>query len=351
MKYVITINKSMIDYINIENTTEYYYYDYLDEKYAPCDNNVIHDNNKTIISFVYCMLFIFGLLGNLLVIYVLTYCKKLSTVTDIFLLNLAISDLLFVMSFPFQIHYQLSQWIFGNFMCKIVSGLYYIGFYSGMFFVTVMSVYRYISIVHITYSLKIKTVKIGYISSLLIWIISIVLTTPLVVVYQVEKHDQTLVCYAFYNNKTFIWRLFINFEINIIGMLIPFVILLFCYVKILMQLKKCKNKNKVKAIRLILIIVFVNIIFWIPFNVVLFLTSIHSLHFLEGCKTFKKITYALYVTEIISSSHCCINPLIYSLAGEKFNCHVYNLMVKCKRRTLSISTTSSTKSTCAQNAL
>ncbi|AAR07369.1 7L [Yaba monkey tumor virus] len=341
MNNIVTINKDDIMY-TYENATDYYYY--LDEQYAPCDNNVIHDDNKITISVIYCLLFILGLSGNMLVIYVLTSCRKLKTVTDIFLINLAISDLLFVMSFPFQIHYQLDQWIFGNFTCKIVSGFYYVGFYSGMFFVTVMSVHRYISIVHVAYSLKIKNIKTGYVVSLSVWILAIILTTPLIVVYQVEKHHDTLICYALYDNKAFVWKLFINFEINVIGMLIPLVILLYCYIKILIRLKKYNNKSKLRAIKLVLIIVLLNILFWIPFNVVLFLTSMQSLGFLNGCEIFKKITYALYVTGIISSSHCCINPIIYSLAGEKFNCHLYNMIVRFKRASLR-SSTSSSKST------
>ncbi|XP_011854852.1 PREDICTED: C-C chemokine receptor type 8 [Mandrillus leucophaeus] len=305
--------------------TDYYYPDSLS---SPCDGELIQRNDKLLLAVFYCLLFVFSLLGNSLVILVLVVCKKLRNITDIYLLNLALSDLLFVFSFPFQTYYQLDQWVFGTVMCKVVSGFYYIGFYSSMFFITLMSVDRYLAVVHAVYAIKVRTIRMGTTLSLAVWLTAIMATIPLLVFYQVASEDGVLQCYSFYNQQTLKWKIFTNFEMNILGLLIPFTIFMFCYIKILHQLKRCQNHNKTKAIRLVLIVVIASLLFWVPFNVVLFLTSLHSMHILDGCSISQQLNYATHVTEIISFTHCCVNPVIYAFVGEKFKKHLSEIFQK-----------------------
>lgn len=300
-------------------TSDYYYPDMLS---SPCDGEVIQGESKLLLATLYCLLFVFGLLGNGVVILVLVVCKKLRSITDIYLLNLALSDLLLVFSFPFQTHYQLHQWVFGTVMCKVVSGFYYLGFFSSMFFITLMSVDRYLAIVHAVYAMNVRTARMGTALSLTVWLIAATATSPLLVFYQVTSEDGILQCYSSYNHQTLKWKLFTHFEINIVGLLVPFTILMFCYVSILHQLKRCQNQNKTKAIQLVLIVVIASLVFWVPFNVVLFLTSLHDLHILDGCATSQQLIYATHVTEVISFTHCCVNPIIYAFVGERFKKHL-----------------------------
>lgn len=305
--------------------TDYYYPDSLS---SPCDVEITQTGSGLLLPVIYCLLFVFGLLGNSLVILVLVICKKLKSITDIYLLNLALSDLLFVFSFPFQTHYSLHQWVFGTFMCKVVSGFYYIGFFSSMFFITLMSVDRYLAIVHAVYAMRVRTARMGMALTLAVWLAAGMATSPLVLFYQVSFEDGVLQCYSHYSQQSLKWKLFTHFEMNILGLFIPFTILLFCYISILHQLKNCQNQNKDKAIKLVLIVVIASLLFWVPFNVVLFLTSLHNLHILDGCVMDQRLTYATYVTENISYTHCCVNPVIYAFMGEKFKKHLSEIFQK-----------------------
>ncbi|XP_059018003.1 C-C chemokine receptor type 8 [Mustela nigripes] len=310
---------------NVTTVTDYYYPDTMS---SPCDGELIQRDSKLLLAVFYCVLFVFGLLGNILVILVLVACKKLRSITDVYLLNLVLSDLLFVFSFPFQTHYQLDQWVFGTVMCKVVSGFYYIGFFSSMFFITLMSVDRYLAIVHAVYAMKVRTARMGTALSLAVWLIAIMATSPLLVVYQVASEDGILQCYSSYNQQTLKWKIFIHFEMNILGLLIPFTILMFCYISILHQLKSCQNHNKTKAIKLVLIVVIASLLFWVPFNVVLFLTSLLNMNILDGCVLSQRLIYATHVTETISFTHCCVNPVIYAFMGEKFKKHLSEIFQK-----------------------
>lgn len=281
-----------------------------------------------LLAILYCLLFVFGLLGNSLVLLVLLTCKRPRSITDMYLLNLALSDLLFVFSFPFQTHYQLDQWVFGTVMCKVVSGFYYISFFSSMFFITLMSVDRYLAIVHAIYAMKVRTAHTGTVLSLAVWLTATAAASPLLVFYQVAPEDGALQCYASYSQQTLKWKIFIHFEMNVVGLLIPFSILMFCYIRILQQLHRCRNHSKTKAIRLVLLVVAASLLFWIPFNVVLLLTSLHNLHILDGCVMSQWLIYATHITETISFTHCCINPVIYAFVGEQFKRHLLKIFQK-----------------------
>ncbi|XP_023587977.1 C-C chemokine receptor type 8 isoform X1 [Trichechus manatus latirostris] len=318
---------ALMDYTLQPNVTETDYY-YPDVFSSPCDGELIQGGSNFLLAIFYCFLFVFSLLGNSLVILVLITRKKLKSITDVYLLNLALSDLLFVLSFPFLTHYRLDQWVFGTVMCKVVSGFYYIGFFSSMFFITLMSVDRYLAVVHAVYAMKVRTASVGTALSLVVWLTAITATSPLLVFYQVASEDGSLQCYSSYNQQTLKWKIFTYFEINILGLLIPFTILIFCYISILHQLRGCQNRNKTKAIRLVLIVVIASLFFWIPFNVVLFLTSLHGMHILDGCVMSQQLIYATHVTETISFTHCCVNPVIYAFMGEKFKKHLSEIFQK-----------------------
>ncbi|XP_046437706.1 gastrin/cholecystokinin type B receptor-like isoform X4 [Daphnia pulex] len=71
---------------------------------------------------LYSVIFILSVLGNILVIVTLTQNRRMRTVTNVFLLNLAIADLLLgVFCMPFTLIGQLLRdFIFGSFMCKTI---------------------------------------------------------------------------------------------------------------------------------------------------------------------------------------------------------------------------------------
>lgn len=73
----------------------------------------------------YSVIFVLAVIGNLLVIITLTFNRSMRSVTNLFLLNLAIADLLLgVFCMPFTlVGVLLRRFIFGSFMCHAISYL------------------------------------------------------------------------------------------------------------------------------------------------------------------------------------------------------------------------------------
>ncbi|NXP29427.1 CCR8 protein, partial [Scytalopus superciliaris] len=272
---------------------------------------------------MYSLLFVTGLVGNALVIWVLAVSKRIKTMTDVYLLNLAISDLLFVFSLPFLVWYSImSQWTFGNATCKIISSSYFIGFYSSVFFITIMSIDRYLAIVQSIYALKVRTAAHGIITSLALWVIAILASMPDLIFFQEVNDNNQIKCIPHYPDGNNGWKTFSNFEVNILGWLIPVGVLIFCYHSILKNLQKCHTQNKYKAIKLVFVVVIVFFLFWTPINIVLFLDSLRNMYIIDDCQTSQRLDLALELSEALSFIHCCLNPVIYVFVGEKFKKHL-----------------------------
>ncbi|XP_014678145.1 PREDICTED: cholecystokinin receptor type A-like, partial [Priapulus caudatus] len=71
---------------------------------------------------LYSIIFVLSITGNALVIVTLVQNKRMRTITNVFLLNLSVSDLLLtIFCMPFTLTGHLLQdWIFGGAMCTLI---------------------------------------------------------------------------------------------------------------------------------------------------------------------------------------------------------------------------------------
>ncbi|XP_067417712.1 C-C chemokine receptor type 5-like [Emydura macquarii macquarii] len=307
------------------DTTTYDYY----SGSEPCQKADVKKSASLFLPPLYSLVLIFGLVGNVLVVLILIKYKRLRSMTDIYLLNLAISDLLFILSLPFWAYYTAHEWDFGNAMCKILSGVYYTGFYSGIFFIIFLTLDRYLAIVHAVFALKARTVAHGIFTSVFIWVVAILISLPGVIFHSVQKEKDHWTCSSHYpSGYETQWKQFLILKMNILGLVIPLVIMIFCYTEIIKTLLRCRNEKKHKAVRLIFIIMIVYFIFWAPFNIVALIYTFQASFSLDNCENSNQLEIALQVTESIAMIHCCINPVIYAFVGEKFRKYLYTFFQK-----------------------
>ena len=102
----------------------------------------------TILIGLYCVTFLLGLMGNLLVIIVFARNRKMRTVTNSFLVNLAVCDLMVVcVCMPFSVAVEIySSWIYGNILCKLVNFAQGMSVSTSIMTLTVISAERFYAI-------------------------------------------------------------------------------------------------------------------------------------------------------------------------------------------------------------
>ncbi|XP_071757380.2 C-C chemokine receptor type 3-like [Centroberyx gerrardi] len=244
------------------------------------------------------------------------------------LLNLALADLLFVLSLPFYSHYAAAaDWIFGNFACRLVSGVHVLGFFSSTFFMVVMTLDRYAVIMHAHTVARHRTLRMGIALTACVWTLSMCISLPTLVFTQTQNESSAISC-DFYPDSD-IWEEFDLFATNILGLVIPLLVMIVCYSRIMPTLVNMRSAKKHRVVKLIVIIVAVFFFFWTPYNITLLLRFLQSRNVMDAdCDVMASVSLSIQVTEAIAYSHCCLNPIIYAFVGQKFMRRVLRLLKK-----------------------
>ncbi|RXM94291.1 Relaxin-3 receptor 1 [Acipenser ruthenus] len=188
---------------------------------------------------VYSVVCALGLVGNLLVLYLLysQHKKKRSTV-NFFVMCLAVTDLHFVLTLPFwAVDTAMDfRWPFGKGMCKIISSVTTMSMYASVFFLTAMSVARYCSVAS---SLKMRPHPCACSAkwvSLLIWLVSLLATLPHAIYSTTALVTDEELCLVRFPDSGWDPQLLLGLyqtQKVLLGFVIPLVIISLCYILLL----------------------------------------------------------------------------------------------------------------------
>ncbi|KAJ8377018.1 hypothetical protein SKAU_G00075980 [Synaphobranchus kaupii] len=263
-----------------------------------------------------------SLVGNILVLAILALYETLRSLTNTFILNLALSDLVFTFGLPFWAYDHLWGWTLGEEACKAVNFVFYAGYYSSIVFLMMMTIHRYLAVVHPLSDFGTRRYCYGIIASIIIWIVSFLAATPSLLFTTVQKdpHNPT-VLYCTYDVIT--WKTASAFQQNVV-FLLAFAVIAFCYVNILATILRSRSHSRHRTVKLIFTIVVVFFVGWAPYNMVIFLRSLTdlSVHPFNQCDISTGLDYGFYVCRLIAFSHCCLNPIFYVFVGVKFRTHL-----------------------------
>ncbi|KAK7882488.1 hypothetical protein WMY93_028662 [Mugilogobius chulae] len=146
-------------------------------------------DNHTLRIFLYSLIFFLSVFGNLLIIVVLTVNKRMRTVTNTFLLSLAVSDLMMaVVCIPFTlIPSILKDFIFGAAMCKIVAYLMGISVSISTFSLVAIAIERYSAICNPLKSRVWQTRSHAYKVIATTWVLAFIIMIPYPVVSHLQR--------------------------------------------------------------------------------------------------------------------------------------------------------------------
>ncbi|XP_061587152.1 chemokine XC receptor 1 [Cololabis saira] len=311
-------------FVGTETTSSDYDYIYEDET---CNTEAIKKFGATLTPVFFCIVVVFSLLGNVLVLVVLVKYENLSYITNHFIMNLAVSDLLFTAGLPFWAHYHMHGWTFGETTCKTVNFIFYFGFYSSSIILILMTVHRYVAVMYPLSTLNSITGLCSIMATVVIWVVSAGLASPAFVFSQVGN---STFC-GYFEHEPKLWG---TYQQNAFFIL-SFMVLIFCYSRILGRLlRPTAQKRRNKTLKLIFILMVVFFVGWGPYNIIIFLqsmslwnqTPIDTGNFASLCENRKRLDYIFYISRLLAFSHCCINPVLYVFVGIKFKNHLKKML-------------------------
>uniref|UniRef100_A0A8C6T364 Chemokine (C motif) receptor 1a, duplicate 1 n=1 Tax=Neogobius melanostomus TaxID=47308 RepID=A0A8C6T364_9GOBI len=299
-------------------------YDYMPEV---CDVYEVVRFESFAIPAFFALVITLSLAGNILVLVILAVYENVKSLTNIFILNLAVSDLVFTTGLPFWAFYHVHGWQFSEMVCKIVSFVFYIGFYSSILSLTVMSIYRYIVVVQNFSNLNRRKTHTGTLVSICMWMLSVVAALPSLlhstIIDSPDGDEASKSC----TYETHVWQTIATLQQNIFFM-VAFAVVAFCYIQIISKVKQTQHGTKSRAVKLVFSIVAVFFFGWVPYNVVIFLKILEDrlVPPFHECLPTIYLEYAFCFSRLLAFSHCCLNPVFYAFVGVKFRRHLRSLL-------------------------
>uniref|UniRef100_A0A8C9Z1S7 Chemokine (C-C motif) receptor 6a n=1 Tax=Sander lucioperca TaxID=283035 RepID=A0A8C9Z1S7_SANLU len=315
--------KTVKKFIGRETNSSDDYSDYNGSIIEPCHYQNNHSIELIIGTYVHSIICILGFVGNSLVIITYAFYKRTKSMTDVYLLNVAIADLLFVLLLPLIVYNELSAWPMGPVACKLLRGSYSVNLYSGMLLLACISTDRYIAIVQARRSFRLRSLAYSRVICTIVWASAVLLSVPDFYFYHWYEPSHRIFCTLIFGlTKT---SMAVPSTQLAVGFILPLLVMVFCYSAIIVTLLKARNFQRHKAVRVVLAVVAVFIVCHLPYNITL-LYNIANMFKLQSCEDSDILKVALTVTQTIAYLHCCLNPVLYAFVGVKFRNHFMRIM-------------------------
>ncbi|XP_076238463.1 prolactin-releasing peptide receptor [Calliopsis andreniformis] len=272
----------------------------------------------------YGNIFIVGVFGNALVCFVVARNRQMQTVTNLFIANLALSDvLLCVLAVPFTPLYTfLGGWIFGRTLCHLVPYAQGVSVYISTLTLTSIAIDRFMVIMYPFHArMKIEvclTVIVG------IWIVALLVTLPYGLYMHLE--EPRTYCEEYWPSERF--RKIFSSVTSILQFVLPFFVIAFCYTCVSIKLNdRAKSKpgaktskreeadreRKKRTNRMLIAMVTIFGISWLPLNIVNVVDDFYS-----PVNDWSYYRLCFFMTHCLAMSSTCYNPFLYAWLNENF---------------------------------
>ncbi|XP_005997465.1 atypical chemokine receptor 3b [Latimeria chalumnae] len=321
--------------------------DYLDELNSTADSSSCNDSdcfsletlacprtlNKTAllhtISYFYIFIFVIGLLANSVVVWVNLRTKRNHFETHLYVLNLAVADLCVVITLPIWVASLVNhgQWHMGGFMCKITHLIFSVNLFGSIFFLTCMSVDRYVSVTLFRDSNNRNKRIIRRLICIFMWLFAFGASIPDTYFLQIiaEPFTNDVYCRVTYPLEYF-WEWLVGMELLciVLGFVIPFPIIAIFYILLASAITASSDQERKTSRKIIFSYVIVFLVCWLPYHTVLLIEALTMLQVLPfSCDLEDFLYVAIHVTQCFSLIHCCINPILYNFINRNYR---YDLM-------------------------
>ncbi|XP_040209111.1 leukotriene B4 receptor 1-like [Rana temporaria] len=255
--------------------------------------------------------FIIGFPGNAFIIWSILNCMKKWSVTCHLILHLAIADIIVILTAPVFLHLlSTGSWIFGNIICKLCHYISCLSMYASIILITSMSIDRYFAVSRPMSSVTRTKMVFGKVI-LAIWVSSCLLAIPMPIYRAVETVNNKEQCRHIHSSPAHIIFQYV-FE-TVTGFIIPFTIIMSCYLYIGLKLRNAKFQTKHKTSRLVVMIIVMFAIFWLPYHVVNIIEVSGKVFSSDKLRKVASIARPnVTALAFLSSS---VNPILYVFAG------------------------------------
>ncbi|XP_057596825.1 proteinase-activated receptor 1 [Hippopotamus amphibius kiboko] len=270
---------------------------------------------------------------NIMAIVMFVWKMKVKKPAVVYMLHLAMADVLFVCVLPFKISYYFSgsDWRFGSAMCRVVTAAFYCNMYASIMLMTVISIDRFLAVVYPMQSLSWRTLGRASFTCLAIWAMAIAGVVPLILKEQTAQVSglNITTCHDVLNKSLLEGYYSYYFSaFSAVFFFVPLIISTGCYVSIIRCLSSSTVASQSKKSRALFLSAAVFCIFILCFGPTNVLLILHYA-FLSHESMTEAAYFAYLLCVCVSSISCCIDPLIYYYASSECQRYLYSILC-CK---------------------
>ncbi|KAK6323664.1 hypothetical protein J4Q44_G00060030 [Coregonus suidteri] len=273
------------------------------------DIDAIMDN---FVIVLYTLTIVLGTTGNFVVIWVAGF-KLNPTVTNVWLVNLAVADLIFCLSRVLSLTKKLffDYWPFGIFLCKFNGFFKYANMFCSVFLLAVISMDRAMCVWHPIFTKRRRTLCAARLVSTGVWAVAAILSAPYFAYRQVYLGKNNLSKCSLEvkeptegDNSAKLALYSIRF---LCGFLLPFLIILCCYVLAGLGIRRTRLSGKSRPLRILASLVCAFFLCWAPYHCLLLAKMVN--------RKSTVVKVGLTVAKSFAYFNSCVNPLLYFCMG------------------------------------
>ncbi|XP_069003372.1 lysophosphatidic acid receptor 6-like [Embiotoca jacksoni] len=249
-----------------------------------------------------------GLPLNAVCLWILLRHHSLKSPNTIFMVNLAISDLLLVISLPMRVYYYATgTWPLSNMACIWATMLFRNNIRSSSMFITFISVDRLLAVVYPLRSRHLRTSSIAWKGAAFVWLIVVMVNIPESVEFSRHLNDHNVSsCFEFYPSELDkklhrsgaayfqLVLLFTMLAVNIVST----ALVSWTLQRQLNDSARVNNKVNVMLIFAMNLVMFT--VFFLPVSLVVFFNNLRP------------------ALNCLASVNCCLDPLLYYFSFDGF---------------------------------
>ncbi|XP_076059996.1 thyrotropin-releasing hormone receptor-like isoform X2 [Oratosquilla oratoria] len=294
------------------------------------------------------IIFLIGVLGNVMVVIVVARNKNMTTPTNCYLVSLAIADCaVLIAAVPQEIvsYYLIgNHWIWGQAGCSLMIFLQHLGINASSLSLTAFTVERYIAICHPMKAQTVCTVKRAKKITLLVWAFAVTYCSPWLFLTQVVKLNYnvdypTQECTFKLSRRHYLFYYFLDIIVFYVVPLLLSCVLYSLIARILFTSQVPKNpahainghhdhnrtnSARVQVVKMLAVVVAIFATLWLPYRILLVYNSFAA-HF--GQLPYKDLWYLLFAKTCIFINSA-INPILYNAMSVKFR-RSFKRMLSC----------------------
>ncbi|XP_026232893.1 probable G-protein coupled receptor 34 [Anabas testudineus] len=295
----------------------------------PC---VDYDVLQGSLAALYSIIFILGLAGNLVALWVFFCVHSKKNSVRVFLINIAFADLLLVICLPFRIlyHSQGNIWNLHPTLCIVVGNLFYMNMYISVVLLGLISVDRYLKINRgAGMQQKLLSTKWSKALCALIWTVSLALISSFLLSNNGPEQKR---CFHYKRLESEKWKAYINMFVVVVFWLV-FISLVVSYGKIGLKLLRTSQRKPdmpnvahyTRTAKKSFFILFVFTVCFVPYHMVrVFYIKTQITE--TQCSWQRAADIANEVALVFSALNSCLDPVMYFLLSSSVRKQVLRLV-------------------------